>query len=96
MTLRHVSQAGSSSGTSVSNKEKFVAEESKKEKRKQRKLSKKRTREEVKDEKKKDKSKAAFSGMKEQRKELRSDSRQILTGCKEQQTNTRNPLMGSC
>ena len=83
MTLRHVSQAGSSSGTAVdieevSNKEEFVDEESKKEKRKQRKLDKKRTRDEVKNEEKKDKFKATFSRMKEQRKELA----QILTGCK--------------
>ena len=102
VTLRHVAQAGSSSGsTSVeeekaSNEEEQIVagEDSKKEKRTQRKLSRKRAREEENDQEYKEMFKAAFSGMDEQRKEMTA----FMTNfnrVQEQQAETMNSLVGA-
>lgn len=97
VTLRHVAQAGSSSGgTSVdeekasNEKEIVVEEESKKEKRTQRKLSRKRAREEEKDEEEKEMFKAAFSGSKEMSTFMTNFNR-----VQKQQANTMNALVGA-
>ena len=98
VTLRHVAQAGSSSGSTVDveegNDEEKTEQEGKKEKRTQRKLSRKRVREDVKDEEEKEMFKAAFSVMEEQRKEM-SSFMSNFNRVQEQQTNTMNALVGA-
>ena len=98
VTLRHVAQAGSSSGSTVDvqegNDEEKTEQEGKKEKRTQRKLSRKRAREDVKDEEEKEMFKAAFSGMEEQRKEM-SSFMSNFNRVQKQQTNTMNALVGT-
>ena len=99
VTLRHVAQAGSSSGVDAvveANSEEEIAEgeDSKKVKRTQRKMSRKRAREEVKNDEEKEMFKAAFSGMEEQRKEM-SSFMANFNRVQEQQLNTMNALVGA-
>ena len=103
VTLRHVAQAGSSSGsTSVeeekaSNEEEQIVprEDSKKEKRTQRKLSRKRAREEENDQEQyKEMFKAAFSGMDEQRKEMTAFMA-YFNRVQQQQAEAMNSLVGA-
>ena len=99
VTLRHVAQAGSSSGVGAvveANNEEEIAEgeDSKKVKRTQRKMSRKRAREEVKNDEEKEMFKAAFSGMEERRKEM-SSFMANFNRVQEQQLNTMNALVGA-
>ena len=99
VTLRHVAQAGSSSGVDAvveanSEEEMAEGEDCKKVKRSQRKMSRKRAREEVKNDEEKEMFKAAFSGMEEQRKEM-SSFMANFNRVQEQQLNTMNALVGA-